>query len=181
MPGTGLWVGDYTIEPENGGVGVFAHEFGHDLGLPDLYDTDRRLENGTGFWSLMSSGSWASIPERHRDQAGAHGRLGEAVPRAGSTSSRPAGDKTSVDLGPAEGDTSHGYQAAAGQPADLPEHDDAVRARRRPTRDYFYSGKGDSLDRKAVAASAASGRRLAVSFRANCDIETDWDYAYLEA
>ena len=28
------WIGDYTIEPENGGVGVFSHEFGHDLGLP---------------------------------------------------------------------------------------------------------------------------------------------------
>ena len=59
LPGTGLWVGDYTIEPENGGVGVFAHEFGHDLGLPDLYDTNAG-ENGTGFWTLMSSGSWAS-------------------------------------------------------------------------------------------------------------------------
>src|SRR5215218_7786918 len=59
LPGTGLWVGDYTIEPENGGVGVFAHEFGHDLGLPDLYDTHAG-ENGTGFWTIMSSGSWAS-------------------------------------------------------------------------------------------------------------------------
>ncbi|WP_228984890.1 immune inhibitor A domain-containing protein, partial [Streptomyces sp. DH12] len=36
---TGIWVGDYTIQPENGGLGVFAHEYGHDLGLPDLYDT----------------------------------------------------------------------------------------------------------------------------------------------
>jgi immune inhibitor A len=27
---TGYWIGDYTIEPEDGGVGVFAHEFAHD-------------------------------------------------------------------------------------------------------------------------------------------------------
>jgi immune inhibitor A len=50
------WVGKYTIQPEDGGVGVFAHEYGHDLGLPDLYDYYG--ENGTGFWTLMSSGSW---------------------------------------------------------------------------------------------------------------------------
>jgi immune inhibitor A len=57
---TGVWVGDYTIQPENGGLGVFAHEFGHDLGLPDLYDTSGNTggaENSTGFWTLMSSGA----------------------------------------------------------------------------------------------------------------------------
>ena len=57
---TGVWVGDYTIQPENGGLGVFAHEFGHDLGLPDLYDTSGNTggaENNTAFWTLMSSGS----------------------------------------------------------------------------------------------------------------------------
>ncbi|MFI9339747.1 immune inhibitor A domain-containing protein [Streptomyces sp. NPDC052773] len=54
---TGIWVGDYTIQPENGGLGVFAHEYGHDLGLPDHYDTQGG-ENSTGFWTLMSSGSW---------------------------------------------------------------------------------------------------------------------------
>ena len=53
------WIGDYTIQPENGGVGVFAHEFSHDLGVPDLYDYNYR-ENSTGFWTLMSSGSWLS-------------------------------------------------------------------------------------------------------------------------
>ncbi|MFJ6003094.1 immune inhibitor A domain-containing protein [Arthrobacter sp. NPDC092385] len=52
-----IWIRDYTTEPENGGLGVFAHEYGHDLGLPDLYDTSGG-ENGTGFWTLMSSGSW---------------------------------------------------------------------------------------------------------------------------
>ncbi len=54
---SGLWIGDYTTEPENGGLGVFTHEFGHDLGLPDLYDTAGG-DNGTGFWTLMSGGSW---------------------------------------------------------------------------------------------------------------------------
>jgi M6 family metalloprotease-like protein len=54
---SGIWIGDYTTEPENGGIGVFAHEYAHDLGLPDLYDTAGG-ENGTGFWTLMSSGSW---------------------------------------------------------------------------------------------------------------------------
>ena len=50
---TGYWIGDYTVEAENGGLGVFAHEFGHDLGLPDLYDTNGG-ENGTAFWTIMS-------------------------------------------------------------------------------------------------------------------------------
>ncbi|MGW3096137.1 immune inhibitor A domain-containing protein [Streptomyces sp. NPDC001102] len=54
---TGVWVGDYTMQPENGGLGVYAHEYGHDLGLPDEYDTNGG-ENSTGFWTLMSSGSW---------------------------------------------------------------------------------------------------------------------------
>jgi len=54
---TGMWIGDYTTEPENGGLGVFTHEFGHDLDLPDLYDTAGG-DNGTGFWTLMSAGSW---------------------------------------------------------------------------------------------------------------------------
>ncbi|GFH33890.1 immune inhibitor A domain-containing protein [Streptomyces pacificus] len=60
---TGIWVGDYTMQPENGGLGVFAHEYGHDLGLPDLYDTSGGGENSTGFWSLMSSGSWLGTGE----------------------------------------------------------------------------------------------------------------------
>ena len=57
---TGVWVGDYTIQPENGGLGVFAHEYTHDLGLPDLYDTSGNTggaENSTAFWTLMSSGA----------------------------------------------------------------------------------------------------------------------------
>lgn len=50
---------DYTIEPEDGAVGVFAHEFGHDLGLPDEYDTQYTGQGEpVASWSIMSGGSW---------------------------------------------------------------------------------------------------------------------------
>jgi len=58
-------VNDYIIQPETlwGGqqtMGVFAHEYGHALGLPDLYDTDYSSE-GLGSWALMAGGSWNSV------------------------------------------------------------------------------------------------------------------------
>ncbi len=50
-------------EAESGGIttiGVFAHEYGHALGLPDLYDTDNS-SMGVGDWSLMAGGSWGKV------------------------------------------------------------------------------------------------------------------------
>jgi M6 family metalloprotease-like protein len=67
--------GPYAIMPERSGggntsgplieIGVFAHEFGHIFGIPDLYDTDGS-SSGVGEWCLMASGSWGgdgSSPE----------------------------------------------------------------------------------------------------------------------
>ncbi len=51
---TGIWIGDYTIQPENGGLSVFAHEYAHDLGIPDLYDTTGVGQGTFEFWSLMA-------------------------------------------------------------------------------------------------------------------------------
>ncbi len=51
----------YVMVPETGTMGVYAHEFGHDLGLPDLYDTNYGMDGSTaavGYWDLMGSGSW---------------------------------------------------------------------------------------------------------------------------
>ena len=58
IPGTGLKVFNYTTQPEDAGIGVIAHEFGHDLGLPDLYDSiGPTTETDVGWWDLMSTGS----------------------------------------------------------------------------------------------------------------------------
>jgi M6 family metalloprotease-like protein len=41
------------------GIGTAAHEFGHAIGLPDLYDTGGTTE-GIGEWGLMGSGGYTS-------------------------------------------------------------------------------------------------------------------------
>jgi immune inhibitor A len=53
----GVKVFQYSTESEDGRIGVFSHEFGHLLGLPDLYDTTHR-SHGIGDWCLMAAGSW---------------------------------------------------------------------------------------------------------------------------
>jgi immune inhibitor A len=65
--GTGyLRIGPYTIQSERGSddalntVGVFAHELGHALGLPDLYDVDYSSA-GVGNWSVMGTGCWMGV------------------------------------------------------------------------------------------------------------------------
>jgi immune inhibitor A len=56
--GDPIYVHDYTIMPEDGNLGVFCHEFGHDIGLPDSYDTIYSGTSNPAFWDLMATGSW---------------------------------------------------------------------------------------------------------------------------
>ncbi len=60
----GVYIRRASVSPEESTigdpsfVGVLAHEFGHDLGLPDLYDTSYSGNIYVGHWGLMASGSW---------------------------------------------------------------------------------------------------------------------------
>ena len=67
----------YTIMPEDGAAGVFCHEFGHDLGLPDEYDTNYSgLGEPVAYWSIMASGSWAGkIPGTEPTGFSPYGKL----------------------------------------------------------------------------------------------------------
>lgn len=40
------------------GIGTYCHEFGHALGLPDLYDTQNSSNYTVGTWDIMCSGSY---------------------------------------------------------------------------------------------------------------------------
>jgi len=57
----GVQIYGYVMISEDSPFGVVAHEFGHDLGLPDLYDTDGS-SLGVGIWDVMGSGSWNGNP-----------------------------------------------------------------------------------------------------------------------
>lgn len=65
----GEWIGGwgYTQFGEMHGdhmatLGIMAHEIGHDLEWPDLYDTDQpATSRGVGLWSLMGYGSWLGV------------------------------------------------------------------------------------------------------------------------
>ncbi|MEK7668462.1 MAG: M6 family metalloprotease domain-containing protein [Gemmatimonadota bacterium] len=106
---TDLWTGhgsltvrvrDYIVQSGVGGatscdisqimpIGTIAHETGHGLGLPDLYDTnsgDGDDSEGIGGWGLMGSGNYYRPLSPSAFEAWSRARLGWVTVRQLSTS-----------------------------------------------------------------------------------------------
>ena len=56
----GVKAGPYIVMPENSGMGVLAHEFGHNLGADDLYSYGGG-DTSAGFWTTMAD-DWTGFP-----------------------------------------------------------------------------------------------------------------------
>jgi immune inhibitor A len=176
---TGIWVGDYTVQPENGGLGVFAHEYGHDLGLPDLYDTSGTGENSVGFWSLMSSGSWLNKGEDSiGDWAGDLSAWDKFQLGWLDYETAKAATKSTHKLGV------HNYNTKNPQAliVELPDKEKTTTIVK-PAEGtmQWWSGSGDDLKNTLTRSVDLTGKSSAsLNFKGWYDIEADYDYLYTE-
>ncbi|WP_200263274.1 immune inhibitor A domain-containing protein [Streptomyces sp. HSG2] len=176
---TDVWVGDYTVQPENGGLGVYAHEYGHDLGLPDLYDTSGGGENSTGFWTLMSSGSWLGTGGQDIGSLPGDMTAWDKLQLGWlNYETAEAGTKSRHKLGVAEYNTKHAQALVV----ELPEKEVTTEIIPPAQGDtQWWSGSGDDLRNtltRTVDLTGASAAEL--TFDGWYDIEADYDYLYTE-
>ncbi|WMD09029.1 immune inhibitor A domain-containing protein [Streptomyces sp. FXY-T5] len=175
---TGIWVGDYTVQPENGGLGVYAHEYGHDLGLPDHYDTSGG-ENSTGFWTLMSSGSWLGTGKNEiGDLPGDMTAWDKMQLGWLNFDKAKAGVSSWHKLGLAEYNTKH-KQALV---VDLPKKavtTEVVTPAEGKTQ--WWSGSGDNLKNTLTRVVDLTGKSKAqLTLDGWYDIEANYDFLYTE-
>ncbi|WP_091433506.1 immune inhibitor A domain-containing protein [Micromonospora yangpuensis] len=176
---TGVWIGDYTIQPENGGRSVFYHEYGHDLGLPDDYNVISGGDNNNEHWTLMAQSRLGGkndggIGERGGD-LGAWNKLQlgwldyEVV---------VAGQKKTLNLGPQEYNSDKPQAAVVVLPQREYEFDNG-----KPFEGdkQFFSGNADDLNNTMTRTIDLTGKSTAaVSLKGRYSIEEDYDYLFFE-
>lgn len=178
---SGVWIGDYTMQAENGGLSTIAHEYGHDLGLPDHYDTAGG-DNGVEWWTLMAQ----SRSTKPGDQG-----IGTRAADLGSwdklqlgwldTRAFTAGAKATLKIGP------HEYNSK------LPQAVAVILPQKDVTTDLvapntglqqFWSGSGNDLNTSLSRNVTLGAGAASLTFAANWDIEQcgpdACDYAFVE-
>ncbi len=189
-PGTAaddIYVGPYTMQPENADIGVLTEEFGHNFfGLPDLYTQD--ANNSVGDWTNMSGGSWmgwlggttpASMPLWFKMIAAFEtGGTFTPVNWHQPMITRSYTDTTgSVTIGQLE-KTPDGVNK--GVRVNLPAYSETI-DNLAGTGKSAYSGTGrdqtDILLSKQLSVGAAATGTLTLDVY--YEIEEDWDYGYV--
>ncbi|WHY65252.1 immune inhibitor A domain-containing protein [Neobacillus sp. SuZ13] len=177
---------DYTVMPEDGATGVFAHEYGHDLGLPDEYDTNYSgADEPNQYWSIMSSGSWAGkVPGTEPTGFSPYAKQYFQATLGGKWT-----DPTVVNL---EDVTSKGTQFLLDQAnSPLGKNNQAIRVNLPQKKKHlldpfagkfsFWGGTGDESDNNMITSVDLTGKTSAtLDFDAFYKIENEWDYAFVQ-
>ena len=176
---TGIWIGDYTVQPENGGLSVFAHEYGHDLGLPDDYDISGGTNNNSEFWTLMAQSRLSGAGEALGTRPGDIGAWNKLQLGWLDYETVVAGQKKTLELGPQE------YNSKKAQAAVVVLPDKKV------TTDLgapfagasqYFSGNDDNLNTTLTKTVDLTGATTAsLDLKGRYSIEEGYDYLYFEA
>ncbi|GAA1058801.1 immune inhibitor A domain-containing protein [Agromyces bracchium] len=177
IPGTDLKLSNYIVQPEDSGVGVFAHEYGHDLGLPDLYDVSGAGSSDVDFWDLMSSGSHSGpIFQSMPTHMGLWDKwvLGWADPEVVN----PGDDTRTIKVG----QTSRPKKGTEdGIKVNLPDKVITL-AEPHSGEEMWYTGADqDWADIRLSRTIADVPADATLSMWNNYVIEEDWDYGFVEA
>ncbi len=182
-----LWARDYNAQSEYTDPATLIHEFGHSIGLPDIYA--RTSSNSTGGWEVMSG---TTSPSPQNLSAWSRMMLGWLTPRVvvppeyGGKKLQSAYLQTLDD----PSDASDARDAADGLTRAvlvvLPPKSRELKLTTLPKAAgtlALYSGQGNELNRSAelrVDLRSAAGK-VELSFDAWWDIEGGWDFAYVES
>ncbi|KEO84580.1 immune inhibitor A domain-containing protein [Tumebacillus flagellatus] len=177
---------DYMVMPEDGATGVFSHEFGHNLGLPDEYDT---VYSGTGeaigYWSIMASGSWAGdIPGAEPTGFSPWAKQFFQATLGGNWMSQKVVNWNDIStkgsqflLDQANSPNGQNYTQLR---VNLPQKKTPMLAPLSGAHD-FWGGNGDKIDRNMVTAVDLTGKAQAsLNFDTWYNIEEAWDYGFVQ-
>ncbi|CAM3887736.1 immune inhibitor A domain-containing protein [Nocardioides zeicaulis] len=175
---TGIWVADYTVQPENGGISVVAHEYGHDLGLPDHYDTAASGDNPVSWWTLMAQSRVSAAGDQGIGTRAADLGVWDKLQLGWlDYETVVAGQDRTLDLGPHE----YNSEKAQGVAVVLPDKQIATTLPTPPegTKQWF-SGSGDDYRASMSRTVAVPAGTTTLSLKAAWNIEEDYDFGYLE-
>jgi immune inhibitor A len=173
---TGLWVGDYTIQPENGGLSVFTHEYGHDLGLPDHYDTAGG-DNGVEYWTLMAQSRLNAPGEALGTRPGDLSAWDKLQLGWLDYEIVPAGTERTLNLGPHEYNSKRAQAVVVPLPAKKVTTELGAPA---SGSSQWYSDQGDDLNTSLTRSVALGAGTSTLSMKARWNIEEGYDYAFVE-
>jgi M6 family metalloprotease-like protein len=186
--GNGLWLLDYNMQSEYTSVSTFIHEFGHSLGLPDVYA--RQTNNSTGSWEAMSA---TTSPLPQELSAWSRTVLGWMEPcvirptefggdASGSLYLQTMNDWSGDIAAPRIGEACDSAMVILPpkirriELANFEEHHGAQ---------ALYSGQGNDmlrqLSRSFDLSAVEAGTPVTLRFDTWFEIESDWDYLYIEA